>query len=156
MALRHELHARGLRYRVCYGRADIAFPKHKLAVFVDGCFWHGCPKHYHAPKTNQEYWEDKREQNRLRDLGVVNILHLRGWRSLRFWEHDLAEADGVRKAADLVMAELRAGALPVPSYAVKPPVVGGSFSLGRGASVSLEMDQGLAQVLAEVGTQPGG
>ena len=101
MALRKELHSRKLRYRVCWGRADIAFTKHKLAVFVDGCFWHGCPLHYHAPKSNVEYWEGKRDLNRLRDRGVERILALRGWRSVRFWEHDL-DAVGVVRAADRI------------------------------------------------------
>ena len=144
LVLRRELHKRGLRYRVQYGRADIAFVKAKLAVFTDGCFWHGCPLHYQAPKANAEYWEAKREMNLLRDRGVEVILRLRGWRALRFWEHELASEEGVQRAAALVVALLREEAEAGLAHVVKPPVTGGILSLGRGVPVTVGPESSLA------------
>ena len=74
IALRRELHRRGLRFRVNLrgvpGSPDIAFTRARLAVFVDGCFWHGCPDHYVAPKNNSQWWADKLAENRRRDMKV--------------------------------------------------------------------------------------
>ena len=71
------------------GKPDFAFPKHKLAVFVDGCFWHGCPKHATQPKGNRRFWADKLEANKSRDRKVNRELRAKGWKVLRIWEHDL-------------------------------------------------------------------
>ncbi len=71
------------------GKPDFAFPKHKLAVFVDGCFWHGCPKHATQPKGNKRFWQEKLAANKARDRKVNRELRARGWRVLRIWEHDL-------------------------------------------------------------------
>jgi DNA mismatch endonuclease (patch repair protein) len=71
------------------GKPDFAFPKLKLAVFVDGCFWHGCPKHATQPKGNGAFWLAKLEANKARDRKVNGLLRLKGWRVLRIWEHDL-------------------------------------------------------------------
>ena len=71
------------------GNPDFAFPKKKVAVFVDGCFWHGCPKCYRAPKSQKEYWSQKIESNRSRDKRVRRELVTTGWRVLRIWECDL-------------------------------------------------------------------
>jgi DNA mismatch endonuclease (patch repair protein) len=71
------------------GKPDFAFPKHKLAVFVDGCFWHGCPKHATQPKGNAVFWRDKLEANKTRDRKVNRLLRAKGWRVLRIWEHDM-------------------------------------------------------------------
>lgn len=95
MAVRRVLHARGLRYRVdtrpmasVRRRADIVFPRQKLAVFIDGCFWHGCPVHgTRSFKTNSLFWQQKIERNLARDLDTTAQLESAGWRVLRFWEH---------------------------------------------------------------------
>lgn len=89
---RKALWREGLRYRLRYnvfGRPDIVFPGPKVAVFVDGCFWHGCPKHYRPPKTRTDWWENKISGNKKRDLKVTRQLEAEGWRVLRFWTHDL-------------------------------------------------------------------
>ena len=93
--LRKALWHRGLRYRVHYGseKIDIAFPSRKLAVFVDGCFWHGCPIHSHMPKSNQEYWVPKLKKNIERDAEKNKRLANQGWKILRFWEHEIANVD---------------------------------------------------------------
>lgn len=100
LRLRRALHARGYRYRVAYRplpelrrTADLVFTKAKVAVFVDGCFWHGCPQHHRLAKRNQEYWEEKVNRNRRRDEETDVKLAEAGWVSLRFWEHeDVASA----------------------------------------------------------------
>lgn len=72
---------------------DIAFPKTKVAVFVDGCFWHGCPEHATWPKVNGEFWRDKIMRNRVRDLETNEHLVAAGWTVCRIWEHaSLSEA----------------------------------------------------------------
>jgi DNA mismatch endonuclease, patch repair protein len=107
MALRRELHRRGLRYRVDHPplpqvrrRADVVFPRRKVAVFVDGCFWHSCPTHGTLPKTNREWWQEKLERNRLRDRETDAALSEAGWTVLRFWEHEnpVEAADEVESA----------------------------------------------------------
>ncbi|GAA2999394.1 very short patch repair endonuclease [Streptomyces lactacystinicus] len=95
MTLRRTLHAAGLRYRV-HGRplksvrreADILFGPARVAVFVDGCFWHGCPEHATWPKNNAEFWREKIEKNRTRDRDTDTRLAAAGWLSLRVWEHE--------------------------------------------------------------------
>lgn len=95
LAVRRLLHARGLRYRVDVPldfdrrrRADIAFPAVKLVVFIDGCFWHGCPVHYSIPATNKEFWSTKRTRNCERDKETTRRLTEEGWAVRRYWEHD--------------------------------------------------------------------
>jgi DNA mismatch endonuclease (patch repair protein) len=100
LAIRRELHRAGLRYFVhrrplphLRREADIVFPSVKVAVFVDGCFWHGCPQHgqrRHA--KNSWYWPQKLDQNRLRDQDTDGRLEAQGWVSLRIWEHEEPEA----------------------------------------------------------------
>ncbi|MDA8210194.1 MAG: very short patch repair endonuclease [Actinomycetota bacterium] len=90
--LRKALWASGLRYRVhpkLPGRPDIAFPRAKVAVFVDGCFWHSCPLHGKRPKSNTDYWQPKLERNRVRDCRVDRALADIGWISIRVWEHEV-------------------------------------------------------------------
>lgn len=95
--LRSLLHRRGLRFRVHYAlpnlrrRADIAFPRQRIAVFVDGCFWHGCPEHGTWPKQNAEWWREKIESNRRRDADTDAKLEGQGWSVIRVWEHEAAE-----------------------------------------------------------------
>jgi DNA mismatch endonuclease, patch repair protein len=78
------------RHQEVVGKPDFIFRKVRLAVFVDGCFWHGCPKHSHWPETNRGFWREKFSRNKTRDRLVVRTLHSRGWRVLRIWEHELA------------------------------------------------------------------
>ena len=75
------------------GKPDFVFREHKLCVFVDGCFWHSCPRCYRRPTSNQEYWDAKVQRNKARDLEVSRELRARGWRILRIWEHQLRLAD---------------------------------------------------------------
>ena len=92
VALRRALWARGRRYRLhakLPGRPDVVFPGKRLAVFVDGCFWHGCPEHYTAPATNSPFWQRKLEENTTRDRRVDRQLAEQGWRVLRLWEHEV-------------------------------------------------------------------
>lgn len=97
LVLRRELFRLGLRYRVDYvvlskprRVADIAFPGLKIAVFVDGCFWHGCPIHATWPKRNAELWRQKIEANRARDADTNERLREVGWTVLRIWRHESA------------------------------------------------------------------
>lgn len=71
------------------GRPDFAFPKQRVVVFIDGCFWHGCKKHATIPKTNTKFWEDKIARNKERDRKVNRELKKAGWAVLRIWEHDM-------------------------------------------------------------------
>lgn len=95
IALRRELFRRGLRYRVDYvvsakprRVADIAFPGLKIAIFVDGCFWHGCPVHATWPKRNADLWKQKIEANQARDADTNERLRQAGWTVLRIWRHE--------------------------------------------------------------------
>jgi DNA mismatch endonuclease (patch repair protein) len=92
--LRKALWARGLRFRIHYGneKIDIAFPNKKVAIFVDGCFWHGCPIHSHLPKSNQEYWYPKLKKNIERDKLKNKHLEKEGWLVMHFWEHEINES----------------------------------------------------------------
>ena len=94
VALRSELHRRGLRFRVdqapvprIRSRADIVFRRVRLAIYVDGCFWHRCPEHGEIPKSNREYWEPKLARNVERDSQTNTALEDAGWAVLRFYEH---------------------------------------------------------------------
>lgn len=106
LLVRRRLHSRGLRYRVdlrvvpeTRSRADIAFTRQHVAVFIDGCFWHSCPEHLHLPKANADYWVPKLARNVERDAEVTALLTDLGWTVLRFWEHEDPEA-----AADEITA----------------------------------------------------
>jgi DNA mismatch endonuclease (patch repair protein) len=79
------------RNQPVFGKPDFIFPKFKLAVFVDGCFWHGCPKHATQPKTNVAFWRRKLAANRDRDRLVSRILRAYGWQVVRIWECALAK-----------------------------------------------------------------
>jgi DNA mismatch endonuclease (patch repair protein) len=98
LALRSLVHAAGLRYRVAAKplpkmrrTADLVFRPTKVAVFVDGCFWHGCPDHFVLPKTNPGYWRDKIGRNIERDRETDERLEAAGWLVVRFWEHESAQ-----------------------------------------------------------------
>ena len=120
MALRRVLHGRGLRYRLharVPGRPrrtiDIGFPGPKVAVFVDGCFWHACPQHSTWPANNAQWWSAKLRGNVDRDRDTDEVLAAAGFVVIRVWEHELAE-----EAADRVVAAVRGGR-------VRPEVGGG-------------------------------
>lgn len=107
LAIRREVHRRGLRYRVDASlpviprrRADLLFSRARVAVFVDGCFWHGCPQHGTHPKNNGSWWEQKLAGNKARDSDTNDRLRAEGWTVLRFWEHEdfLAAADAIEEA----------------------------------------------------------
>lgn len=109
-ALRSAVHALGLRYRVgtqpisgSRRTGDLVFTRARVVVFLDGCFWHGCPKHHTAAKTNAGYWADKVTQNRLRDQETNRLLADAGWAVLRVWEHE-PPANAARRVAALVRA----------------------------------------------------
>lgn len=90
--LRQTLWRKGARYRLYYGlpgAPDIAFPRHRLAIFIDGCFWHECPEHGKNPRTNTGYWTQKLASNKLRDANVNERLTMLGWKVMRFWEHEV-------------------------------------------------------------------
>jgi len=92
LILRKALWSNGLRYRLknkLPGRPDIIFRARKIAIFVDGCFWHGCPDHCQIHKTNQPFWESKLSKNKSRDKEVNRVLENVGWSVIRFWEHDV-------------------------------------------------------------------
>ncbi|MEU4109889.1 very short patch repair endonuclease [Streptomyces sp. NPDC027717] len=106
LAVRRLLHAAGLRYRVEYPvpgmarrRIDVAFTRAKVAVLIDGCFWHGCPQHATQPKANAEWWREKLARNVARDLETTQHLTARGWTVLRFWEHEAPEEVAVQVRA---------------------------------------------------------
>ena len=96
LAVRRALHARGRRYRVnallrigrVRVRPDLVFPRQRVAVFVDGCFWHGCADHGTNPRSNQAYWELKISRNKARDERNTSALTSAGWRVIRVWEHE--------------------------------------------------------------------
>ena len=84
------------RKQSLFGNPDFVFRKERLVLFVDGCFWHGCPKHYQQPTNNQDFWKEKFQLNKKRDRLVNRTLHRAGWRVLRIWEHDLTRKNEVR------------------------------------------------------------
>ena len=110
VALRQELHRRGLRYRVdrrpapgVIGRADVVVGPARVAVYVDGCFWHSCPTHASIPRTNREWWIAKLNRNRERDRETSQALRDEGWEVIRIWEHE-----NPREAADRIERVVRA------------------------------------------------
>jgi DNA mismatch endonuclease, patch repair protein len=82
--------------RIFKVRPDFIFPKLKLAIFVDGCFWHGCPKHGTQPKGNRAFWKNKFARNKARDILVTRALRRAKWRVLRIWEHELSRKNEIR------------------------------------------------------------
>ena len=105
MRIRRRLFSMGYRFFVARrplgpgsSVADIVFPRARLAVFVDGCYWHGCPEHYRVPNVHAEYWGPKILRNKNRDATTDDSLASRGWVSLRAWEHEPAESAASRIA----------------------------------------------------------
>ncbi|MFE0204929.1 very short patch repair endonuclease [Streptomyces sp. NPDC058985] len=109
--VRRLLHASGMRYRVNVpmpGMArrtiEIVFPRAKVAIFLDGCFWHGCPQHATQPKSNTEGWRAKLDKNMARDVETTRRLQDQGWTVLRFWEHETPESVANRVSESLAEA----------------------------------------------------
>jgi DNA mismatch endonuclease (patch repair protein) len=123
LRLRSALHAQGLRFRIdlpvrangLLARPDVVFSRRRLAVFVDGCFWHGCPEHFVASRSNVAYWRSKIERNRFRDLSTDKALLAAGWSVIRVWAHE-----------DVAVAARRIG----DAYNRTPMADGTSVSLG--------------------------
>jgi DNA mismatch endonuclease, patch repair protein len=114
--IRQLVHAQGLRYRVAarplpnLGRtADLVFRPAKVAVFIDGCYWHGCPNHYVPPKTNSGYWSNKVAGNMARDRNTDELLTKAGWLVLRFWEHESSTACADQIAATVIARRAELG-----------------------------------------------
>jgi DNA mismatch endonuclease (patch repair protein) len=92
------------RHQGLLGRPDFVFRRQRLAVFIDGCFWHGCPNHCRMPKTNTEYWNPKIAGNKRRDREVTVALRAKGWRICRLWEHELKTPDQIAAHLRLLLA----------------------------------------------------
>jgi DNA mismatch endonuclease (patch repair protein) len=123
VALRSALHKRGVRYQLhrrdLPGRPDIVLVRARLAIFVDGCFWHACPLDYTPPKSNSEWWAAKLRANVERDRRVDEALLNLGWEPLHVWEHEDADA-----AADVVSLRWRASARRDNLYEPHPATAG--------------------------------
>jgi DNA mismatch endonuclease (patch repair protein) len=111
LAIRQLLHRRGLRYRVDFRpeptirrKADIVFTRSRVAVFVDGCFWHDCPRHGSSPTANADWWRAKLDGNVARDRDTDARLTAAGWTVLRFWEHE-PPAAAVERIIEIVHAK---------------------------------------------------
>ena len=118
MELRRELHRMGLRYFVhrkavkgVRREADLIFPRSRVAVFVDGCFWHGCPEHATWPKANAEWWRAKLERNRQRDRETDDRFRRAGWLPMRIWEHE-TPVKAARNISAVVKRRSEHGAKP--------------------------------------------
>ncbi len=85
------------RNQKIFGKPDFVFPKQKIALFVDGCFWHGCPKHFIMPDNNKAFWEKKLTGNKRRDKHVTRTLEQLQWKVVRIWEHELSNSNRVAK-----------------------------------------------------------
>ena len=116
VAVRRALFASGERFRVCYpvpGRSrcsiDVAFPRRRVAVFVDGCFWHGCREHGTTPRTNTEAWTAKIRRNRERDRQLDDHLRAQSWQVVRAWEHEDPRLVGERVLDVLASSRIRRG-----------------------------------------------
>lgn len=122
--LRSSLHVAGLRFRVDRKvegvHADIVFPSAMIALFVDGCFWHGCPKHASKPKSNTAYWLPKLDENKRRDRRQTALLRKQGWLVVRIWEHECRSVLDhlVRRISDAV--ERRKGRSRLTGFADGP------------------------------------
>lgn len=121
-ALRSELHRRGLRFRKdllvrtpagVRTKVDIAFTRSRIAVFLDGCFWHGCPEHRTTPKANADYWIPKLARNQERDARVTSALQADGWTVIRAWEHEAAPEVAAKVAAAVLGRPLMGPDRPV-------------------------------------------
>jgi DNA mismatch endonuclease (patch repair protein) len=132
LALRSALHQAGLRYRVgirpvpsIKARADVVFTRPRIAMFLDGCFWHGCPDHFTPPTCHEPYWTAKIARNRERDAAVTLALQTAGWSVVRVWEHEspgqVALAMALRLTGpNTVTSDARSSERGVPAFLVGP------------------------------------
>jgi DNA mismatch endonuclease (patch repair protein) len=111
-ALRSAVHGLGLRYRVgirplpaTRRTADLVFTRAKVAVFLDGCYWHGCPQHHRPSTKNSEFWTAKIDGNRARDAETDQLLAAAGWRVIRVWEHE-NPTDAAHRIAEVVRSDV--------------------------------------------------
>ena len=122
LSLRRALHAVGLRFRVDRKiegiRADVVFPTERIALFIDGCFWHSCPLHATKPKSNAGYWLPKLEENRTRDVRQTERLIAQGWTVIRLWEHEC------RPPSPLLIKRLRSEILTRRNRSTRPRMPG--------------------------------
>jgi len=106
LALVQQLRKNGIkgwrrRWRLL-GKPDFVFPSLHFAVFVDGCFWHGCRQHCRIPKDNADYWTDKITGNKQRDRTITKLLRQSGWQVLRIWEHDIDNQKGIKRLIKVI------------------------------------------------------
>jgi len=119
VAIRRAVHARGLRYRVdatlpgTRRRADLLFTRAKVAVFVDGCFWHGCPEHGTQPKRNASWWAEKIAMNIRRDRDTDSRLAAADWKVVRVWSHEPVD-QAVERIVRTVVSRIRTGTPDAP------------------------------------------
>lgn len=128
LSLRRALWRRGYRYRLRYpvpGKPDLVFPGPRVAVFVDGCFWHGCPVHGTTPASNTAFWNEKLSRNESRDREVTRELLETGWTVLRFWEHHVErDLSGVVTIVEQVVTHIRQSPDDPDSDGAVSPLVG--------------------------------
>ncbi len=104
VTIRKLIWQKGFRYRIEHGlkgKPDMVFPFYNVVVFIDGCFWHSCPKHYRPPSTNKKFWNEKISKNKERDNKINIHLKKEGWRVIRVWEHDVNK--GPEKTANKII-----------------------------------------------------
>lgn len=120
LAVRRRLFARGVRYRLNFptpkGRADLAIPARRFALFIDGCFWHGCPEHYVRPRSRNQFWDAKLRENVERDRRQMIALEVAGWTALRVWEHEIRSSPD--RVVELVLAALASTVTARPDWRV--------------------------------------
>ncbi|MCY0918060.1 very short patch repair endonuclease [Streptomyces sp. H27-G5] len=168
VALRKTLHASGLRFRV-HGRpvkgvrreADIVFGPARVAVFVDGCFWHGCPEHATWPRRNAEFWRAKIEGNRARDRDTDARLAEAGWLAVRVWEHEPPAESAVRVAEVVARRRAERAARSAARTAARAAVVRTAVgdarnAAGEGPAAASDAPAAAGGVPAEDGGSPAG
>lgn len=106
---RHKIVGWRRHYKQLPGTPDFAFPKSRVAVFLDGCFWHGCKRCFKMPKTNRKFWAEKIEGNKKRDRLVSKAIRAKNWSVVRLWEHTLKETRGSDKISVSVIQKVRNG-----------------------------------------------
>lgn len=139
LALRRAVHARGLRYfvnrrpvKTLRRTADMVFPAAHLAVFLDGCFWHGCPDHHTVAKTNAHYWAEKAKSNQDRDVDTDSLLAAAGWTVLRIWEH--VPTDQAAALVQEALTRCRSRQMQQRPAVTRGPGSAASRSLTRGSA----------------------